>query len=402
MIDPHEQLNRLKRGVVEIISEEELLSKLKKGRPLRVKAGFDPTAPDLHLGHTVLLQKLKAFQDLGHHAIFIIGDYTAMIGDPSGRNETRPALSEAEIKRNVRTYEEQVFRILDKTKTQVVFNSAWLGKMSGADLLRLASRRTVARMLERDDFEKRFEANIPINLHEFLYPILQGQDSVALRADVEMGGTDQKFNLLAGRDMQKDEGQEPQVVILLPLLVGTDGVQKMSKSFGNAVGIAEPPKEIFGKIMSISDALMWNYYELLSDRPLREIERMKKQVLEGGLHPMAAKKQLALEITARFHQAKLAVAAAEEFDRVFSQKQVPSDVEEVWLRPSTEKISLANLLTDLGLSPSRSEARRLISQNAVTLNDQRFTDPAGMIAQEGSLLIQVGKRRFRKVHFSSQ
>ena len=261
---PEDQLKLLKRGTVEIISEAELLAKLKKGKPLRVKAGFDPTAPDLHLGHTVLLHKMRQFQDLGHQAIFIIGDYTAMIGDPSGRNETRPALSERDIKVNVKTYEEQVFRILDLKKTQVVYNSAWLGKMNATDLIRLAARRTVARMLERNDFEKRFRAGVPINLHEFLYPLLQGQDSVALRADVELGGTDQKFNLLVGRDLQKDEGQEPQVVMTLPLLVGTDGVQKMSKSFGNAIGITESAREMYGKVMSISDQQMWNYYELLS------------------------------------------------------------------------------------------------------------------------------------------
>lgn len=397
---PQEQLTLLKRGVVEIISEAELLAKLKKGKPLRVKAGFDPTAPDLHLGHTVLLQKLKQFQDLGHQAIFVIGDYTAMIGDPSGRNETRPALSDREIKLNVKTYEEQVFKILDKKRTQVVYNSAWLDRMNGREMIRLAARRTVARMLERDDFEKRFKGNIPISIHEFLYPLLQGQDSVALRADVELGGTDQKFNLLVGRDLQRDEGQEPQVVMTLPLLVGTDSVQKMSKSYGNAIGIADPPGEMFGHLMSISDELMWSYYELLSDLSLEEIKKLRTSVQSGDFHPKEAKQKLALEITTRFHNSRLAATAAAEFDRVFRQKEAPAKVEEVLLPASSDSISVSQLLQQVGLVTSRSEARRLIEQKAVTIDDQRLIDPAGTLPTKGSYLIQVGKRRFKKVRFS--
>ena len=398
---PEDQLKLLKRGTVEIISEAELLAKLKKGKPLRVKAGFDPTAPDLHLGHTVLLHKMRQFQDLGHQAIFIIGDYTAMIGDPSGRNETRPALSERDIKVNVKTYEEQVFRILDLKKTQVVYNSAWLGKMNATDLIRLAARRTVARMLERNDFEKRFRAGVPINLHEFLYPLLQGQDSVALRADVELGGTDQKFNLLVGRDLQKDEGQEPQVVMTLPLLVGTDGVQKMSKSFGNAIGITESAREMYGKVMSISDQQMWNYYELLSALPMEEIGRLKQATADGQFHPMEAKRRLAVEITGRFHDPKSAQSAEEEFTRVFSRRETPQDVGEVRLAAKSGRIPVAQLLAETGLAPSRSEARRLLEQKAVTINGSRLSDPAGQIEANGTHLIQVGKRRFKKVHFVS-
>ena len=400
VISASEQLTLLKRGTVEIISEEELLAKLKKGKLLRVKAGFDPTAPDLHLGHTVLLQKLKQFQELGHQAIFMIGDYTAMIGDPSGRNETRPTLTDRDIKLNVKTYEEQVFKILDRNKTQVVYNSAWLAKISGTEMIRLAARRTVARMLERDDFEKRFKANIPIGIHEFLYPLLQGQDSVALRADVELGGTHQKFNLLVGRELQRDESQEPQVVMTLPLLVGTDGVQKMSKSYGNAIGINDPANDMFGKIMSISDGLMWNYYELLSNLSIAEIANLKSSVAQGSFHPMAAKKKLALEITSRFHGAQPAANAAGEFEKIFSQKGVPSDVEEVRLKSDKPMVPVANLIADLGLAPSRSEARRLIEQNAVTIDEQRFANPAGSLETKGSHLIQVGKRRFKRVRFS--
>ncbi len=398
---PEQQLTLLKRGTVEIISETELLAKLKKGKPLRIKAGFDPTAPDLHLGHTVLLQKMKQFQEMGHQVVFVIGDFTAMIGDPSGRNESRPALSERDIKLNVRTYEEQVFKVLDRKSTQVVSNSGWLGKLAGTDLIRLAAKRTVARMLERDDFEKRFRAGVPINLHEFLYPLLQGQDSVALRADVELGGTDQKFNLLVGRDLQKDEGQEPQVVMTLPLLVGTDGVQKMSKSFGNAIGITESAREMYGKVMSISDQQMWNYYELLSALPMEEIGRLKQATLRGEFHPMEAKRRLAAEITERFHDTKSARGAAEEFTRVFSRRETPQDVGEVHLTAKSGRIPVAQLLTETGLAPSRSEARRLLEQQAVTIDGSRFSDPAAQLEANGTHLIQVGKRRFKKVHFVS-
>jgi len=395
-----EQLSRLKRGAIEVISEEELLRKLRRGRPLRVKAGFDPTAPDLHLGHAVLLRKLKHFQEEGHQAIFVVGDFTARIGDPSGQSEARPALSDREIRVNVKTYEDQVFRILDRTKTQVVYNSAWLGKLTGAALIHLASKRTVARTLEREDFSRRYKENHPIGLHEFLYPLLQGQDSVELRADVELGGIDQKFNLLVGRDLQREEGQEPQVVMMMPLLVGTDGVRKMSKSFGNAIVITDSAREMFGKVMSVSDVLMWNYYELLSGLSIREIQELKKGVEAGKVHPRGIKERLAREVVDCFHGGREARTASEEFAKIFQKKGLPSKIEEVRMDSSGEKVLVANLLAEIGLVPSRSEGRRLISQKAVTIDDTRLTDPAGSIARKGSYVIQVGKRRFKKVTFS--
>ncbi|MBI4374272.1 MAG: tyrosine--tRNA ligase [Deltaproteobacteria bacterium] len=394
-----EQIEVLKRGIVEIISEEELIAKLNKGKPLRVKAGFDPTSPDLHLGHTVLLQKMKQFQELGHEVIFIIGDYTARIGDPSGRNETRPALTSEQIGKNVVTYKEQVYKILDRNKTQVVYNSSWLDKMSGADLIRLASKKTVSRMLERDDFEKRYKGGVPISIHEFLYPLLQGQDSVVLNSDVELGGTDQKFNLLVGRELQKEAGFESQVVITLPLLIGTDGVQKMGKSYGNAIGITESPKEMYGKLMSISDPLMWNYYELLSNLSIDQIKKLKEEVSSGTLHPMEAKKRLAHEITARLHSLSEADHAAAEFTQVFQTKKSPEDVDEVRVKTLSGEVVVASLLADLNLASSRSEARRLIQQHAVIIDEKPFSDWKGSIPAKGSYLIQVGKRRFKKVSF---
>ncbi|MBI2083916.1 MAG: tyrosine--tRNA ligase [Deltaproteobacteria bacterium] len=391
---PQEELSILKRGIVEIISEEELLAKLKKGKPLRVKAGFDPTSPDLHLGHTVLLQKMKQFQDLGHEVIFIIGDYTAMIGDPSGRNETRPPLSTEQIRHNVKTYEDQVFKILDQAKTKAVYNSEWLGKMVATDLIRLAAKKTVSRMLERDDFEKRYKSDLPISLHEFLYPLLQGQDSVEVKADVELGGTDQKFNLLVGRDLQRDAKQEPQVVMTLPLLVGTDGVQKMSKSYGNAIGIAESPEEMFGKIMSVSDNLMWNYYELLSQKPLSEIQKLREEVRAGTFHPKEAKKNLAVEIVARFHNSSVAENAAQEFEKIFSKKELPSNISQTKIETGD---SLVNILSQCGGFKSKSHIRQLIGQGAVRVNNQKVTDIHYRLELPGEYLVQAGARWFNKI-----
>lgn len=393
-------LDLIKRGSTELIEESELIEKLKKGKTLRVKAGFDPTAPDLHLGHTVLIQKLKQFQDLSHQVIFLIGDFTARIGDPSGRSKTRPPLSEGQIQDNVKTYKEQVFKILDPQKTEVRYNSEWLDPLGATGLIKLSSRYTVARILERDDFSKRFKSNQPISIHEFLYPLLQGWDSVALEADVELGGTDQKFNLLVGRQFQREEGQEAQVVLTMPLLEGTDGVQKMSKSYDNYIGIKESPQDIYGKVMSITDDLMWRYYELLSDKELLEIEKIKKEVQEGGLHPKKAKSNLAQEIVARFHSADEAENAVQEFEKIFSQKSLPTDIEEVTLSQSNEDKGLLVLMTELGLSKSNGEARRLVSQGGVRLNEEKITDPQMKIKADGEYLFQVGKRRFKKVIFS--
>jgi len=386
---------------MEIIHEEELKKKLSKGKPLKIKAGFDPTAPDLHLGHTVLLRKLKTFQDLGHEVNFLIGDYTAAIGDPSGRNETRPALTADDIQKNVKTYKEQVFKILDREKTKIVFNSEWLDKFNGRDLIRLASRYTVARMLERDDFEKRYEAGHSLSIHEFLYPLLQGWDSVAMKADVELGGTDQKFNLLMGRHLQKQEGQEEQVVITLPLLEGLDGVEKMSKSKGNYVGVMEDADSMYGKLMSIPDDLMWKYYELLTDKPLSEIVQLKKGVAEGSFHPKKAKVNLAKDIVAQYHSKEAAEKAEEQFEKVFRNKEIPDQVEEVTLSSDSKRKPLATLLSELGLAASNSEAKRLLSQDAVTLNGERVRDPKIEVELQGEYLIKVGKRKFKKVKFLS-
>ncbi len=394
-----EQLEIIQRGSVEIIQLDELKKKLEEGRPLRIKAGFDPTAADLHLGHTVLLQKLKQFQNLGHEIQFLIGDYTAMIGDPSGRNETRPALSADAIAENVKTYQAQVFKILDPQKTRVVFNSEWLGKFTGQDMIRLASRYTVARMLERNDFEKRYKAGLPLAIHEFLYPLLQGWDSVVLKSDGELGGTDQKFNLLMGRTLQREEKQKEQVVLTMPLLEGTDGIQKMSKSYGNYIGIAESPHDMFGKVMSISDDLMWRYYELLSDQSLEEISQKKKNVAEGAYHPKQAKVDLAKEIIARFHSPSAAQAAEQEFEQVFKRKELPDEIEEVFLSSSDGKKSLVQLLTETGLTSSNSDARRMILQDAVSLNGEKIGDPKLELDQSGEYLLKVGKRKFKRVKF---
>ncbi len=394
--DVQQQMDLIRRGAVEIISEEELARKLARsldtGVPLRVKAGFDPTAPDLHLGHTVLVQKLRHFQDLGHQVVFLIGDFTAMIGDPSGRSETRPALTAEQVAANSATYREQVFKILDPARTEVAFNSAWLGKMGAADIVRLAARSSVARMLERDDFAKRYAEQRPISLHEFLYPLFQGYDSVALRADVELGGSDQKFNLLVGRDLQRDSGQEPQIVLTMPLLEGLDGVQKMSKSYGNYVGISEPPADIFGKLMSVSDQLMLRYYELLSSLGNRELEALRQGLASGAAHPMEAKKALAGEMTARFHGEAAARAAEEGFVKVFSQREIPADMP-VFPLPSPPPPFWA-LLRDARLAPSGSEARRLITSGAVRLDDVKVADP-NTPASPG--ILRVGRRHWLKV-----
>lgn len=399
MHDLMKTMEILRRGTVEIISEEDLKKKLAKGRPLRVKAGFDPTSADLHLGHTVLIQKMKQFQDLGHQVIFLIGDYTAMIGDPSGRNETRPTLTQEEISQNVRTYEDQVFKILDRKKTEVVRNSEWLGKMSGTDLIRLSARRTVARMLERDDFEKRYKANIPISIHEFLYPLLQGQDSVALRSDVELGGTDQKFNLLMGRELQRDEGQESQVVMTLPLLVGTDGIQKMSKSYGNSIGIDLSPFDMLGKLMSLSDDLMWSYYDLLSDKSSEEIREIKAGVLEERLHPRTVKMNLAKEIVCRFHGDESSRRAADEFDRVFQRRELPENMPQKTLPEEEGALSLVAVLAETGLAPSRSEARRLLEQGSVTVDGQRISSRDATIIPKGKHVLKVGKKKYLELVF---
>ncbi|MBM4275043.1 MAG: tyrosine--tRNA ligase [Deltaproteobacteria bacterium] len=390
----------IKQGCQEIIREEELEARLKKaaatGVPLRVKAGFDPTAPDLHLGHTVLIQKLKHFQDLGHQVIFLIGDFTGLIGDPSGKSETRPPLTEEEVKANAATYERQIFKILDPEKTVIDFNSRWMKPMAAQDLIRLAARHTVARMLERDDFSKRYASHTPIAIHEFLYPLIQGYDSVALQADVELGGTDQKFNLLVGREIQREYGQEPQVVITMPLLEGLDGVQKMSKSLGNYVGIDEPPQEMFGKIMSISDTLMLRYYELLTDITPQELARLKDDLAQGKKHPRQVKEDLAVTLVARYHGENAARQAAEEFARVFRERVLPEEIEEVTLKVP-EALWLPRLLAEAGLAAGTSEAKRLINQGGVHLDGEKVSDVNLELPTGKTYLLKVGKRRFKRV-----
>jgi tyrosyl-tRNA synthetase len=399
-----EQMEIIRRGAVEILVEAELEEKLRQsistGVPLKIKAGFDPTAPDLHLGHTVLIQKLKQFQDLGHEVCFLIGDFTGMIGDPTGKNETRKPLTMEEVLRNAETYKEQVFKILDPDKTRVVFNSAWMGQMTAADLIGLASRYTVARMLERDDFHKRFTGQQPIAIHEFLYPLIQGYDSVALQADVELGGTDQKFNLLVGRELQKQEGQKPQCVLTMPLLEGLDGVNKMSKSLGNYIGITEPPKEIYGKVMSISDELMLRYYELLSDVGLETLAQIRDGVAgaPGGAHPMESKKSLARELVARFFDEGQALRAEEEFVHQFKQKEIPDDIPRVDIK-GDQPIWICRLLTEAGLTASNGEARRLVQQGAVRISGEKVSDADLEIAARGEVVLQAGKRRFARVVF---
>jgi tyrosyl-tRNA synthetase len=390
------QIAELTRGTDEVLPEDGLAAKLKKGRPLVVKAGFDPTAPDLHIGHTVLINKMRQFQELGHEVVFLIGDFTGMIGDPSGKNATRPPLSPEEIRDNAKTYEAQIYKILDEEKTRIEFNSTWMGDMDAAGLVKLASHHTVARMLERDDFRKRYEGGQPISIHEFLYPIVQGYDSVALKADVELGGTDQKFNLLVGRQLQQDYGQEPQVVMTTPLLEGLDGVQKMSKSLGNYVGITEPPGEMFGKLMSISDDLMWRYFEVLSFRSLEDIASLKKGV-EDGMNPRDVKFELAMEIVARFHDDGAAEAAKQEFISRFREGAMPEDMPELTLAADDGKLGIAHLLKGAGLVSSTSEAFRMIKQGAVRIDGERVEDRSLTIDAGSTNVYQVGRRRFARV-----
>jgi len=399
-----EQMEIIKRGAVEILVEKELVEKLEKsaktGVPLKIKAGFDPTAPDLHLGHTVLLHKLRQFQKLGHDVYFLIGDFTGMIGDPTGKSETRKVLTREDVLKNAETYKEQVFKILDPKLTKVVFNSEWLGKLSASDMIGLASKYTVARMLEREDFSNRFANQLPISIHEFMYPLVQGYDSVALQADVELGGTDQKFNLLVGRELQREWGQPPQTVITMPLLEGLDGVNKMSKSLGNYIGINEPADEIYGKIMSISDELMLRYYELLSDLTMAELEQLTLDLENGELHPMAAKKQLAREMVGRYHGADVAAQADENFIKRFKNNEAPEDMPEVVLAPEGEKVMLCKVLAESGLTKSNSEGRRSILGGGVKVNGEKIADENLEIGCVGEYIIQVGKRRFAKVRFA--
>lgn len=390
----------IRRGAVEIIDEKELLMKLeravKEERPLRIKAGFDPTAPDLHLGHTVLIHKMKHFQDLGHQVLFLIGDFTGLIGDPTGKSETRPPLTEEQVLANARTYKEQIFRILDPSRTEIVFNSQWMKDMRSIDMIRLCAKYTVARILERDDFKRRFHSQRPIAIHEFIYPLIQGYDSVALRADVELGGTDQMFNLLIGRDLQREYGQEPQVVITMPLLEGLDGVQKMSKSLGNYVGISDSPDSMFGKIMSISDDLMFRYYELLSDLSVDGIAELREGVSSGRLHPRDVKSDLAFELVARYHGTESAQQAREHFNAWFGRHETPEDIPEARIPAGQEEIYLPRLLKDAGLVKSSSEAYRLISQGAISADGVKVTSES--LALSASLVVlKIGKLRYLRI-----
>jgi tyrosyl-tRNA synthetase len=390
----------LLRGADEVLIKQELIEKLKEGRPLRIKAGFDPTAPDLHLGHTVLINKLKQFQDLGHEVMFLIGDFTGMIGDPTGKNVTRKPLTREEVIHNAKTYEEQIFKILDSNKTRVMFNSSWMNAMSSADLIQLAAKHTVARMLERDDFSKRFKGGQSIAIHEFLYPLIQGYDSVEMKADVELGGTDQKFNLLVGRQLQEAFGQKPQVVITMPILEGLDGVQKMSKSLNNYIGIADVADEMFGKIMSISDELMWRYFELLSFRPMAEINSWKHECIEGA-NPRNYKVKLAQEIIERFHDGKAAVKALENFEARFQRGAMPDEIDEIELKIQGSSFCIANLLKESGLTSGTSEAIRLINQGAVKIDGEKVSDAKLEISVNTQNIYQVGKRKFAKVKLSN-
>ncbi|MGD7034221.1 tyrosine--tRNA ligase [Methylotuvimicrobium buryatense] len=395
-----DQLKYLSRGTEEILVESELMKKLEEGRPLRIKAGFDPTAPDLHLGHTVLINKLRQFQDYGHEVLFLIGDFTGMIGDPTGKNVTRKPLTRDEVIENAKTYEEQVFKILDPSKTLVLFNSSWMNAMTPAELIQLAAKHTVARMLERDDFSKRYKGGQPIAIHEFLYPLIQGYDSVAMKADVELGGTDQKFNLLVGRQLQEIYGQKPQVVMTMPILEGLDGVQKMSKSLNNYIGVADAPDDMFGKIMSISDELMWRYFELLSFRSVDEINRWRAQCQEGA-NPRDCKVSLAQEIIERFHGLSAAQKALENFEARFQKGQMPEEMEELTLASMDEGYPIANLLKDAGLTGSTSESLRMIKQGAVKIDGEKVSDNKLYVAKGSEHVYQVGKRKFARVKIVS-
>ncbi|MBK7354515.1 tyrosine--tRNA ligase [Propionivibrio sp.] len=396
MLSVEDSLALIKRGVDELLIESELIERLKNGRPLRIKAGFDPTAPDLHLGHTVLINKLKHFQDLGHHVMFLIGDFTGMIGDPTGKNATRPPLSREQILVNAQTYQEQVFKILDPHKTEICFNSTWFEPLGAAGMIRLAALHTVARMLERDDFSKRYRGGQPIAIHEFLYPLCQGYDSVAMKADVELGGTDQKFNLLVGREMQKHYGQASQCILTMPLLEGLDGVNKMSKSLGNYVGINEPPREIFGKLMSVSDDLMWRYFDLLSFRAVGEVAAFRREIGEGR-NPRDVKVLLAQEIVARFHGAAAAVDALSDFETRFRQGAIPEDVDDVVLTGDGQPMAIAQILKKAGLTASTSEALRMIDQGGVRIDGVKIEDRNLLLQGSGPFVLQVGKRKYARV-----
>ena len=391
-----DELAQIKRGAHEILVEAELVERLKAGKPLRIKAGFDPTAPDLHLGHTVLINKLRQFQALGHEILFLIGDFTGMIGDPTGKNITRKPLTRDDVMANAATYEHQIYKILDPEKTTVMFNSQWMGAMNAADLIQVAARHTVARMLERDDFSKRYAGNQPIAIHEFLYPLIQGYDSVAMKADVELGGTDQKFNLLVGRELQKHYGQKPQVILTMPILEGLDGVQKMSKSLDNYIGINEPAEEMFGKLMSVSDELMWRYFELLSFRPLQEIEQLQQDV-QQGMNPRDVKFQLGQEIVERFHDKAAAENALAVFIARFQKGAMPDQMPELTIDSDGGEIKIANLLKNASLTGSTSDAFRMIKQGAVRIDGERITDKGLSIAAGNTYVFQVGKRRFARV-----
>ena len=396
MISEKDAMRFIKRGTDQILLEAELQDKLKRGKPLNIKAGFDPTAPDLHLGHTVLINKMRQFQELGHHIMFLIGDFTGMIGDPSGKSATRPPLTPEQIRQNAQTYQQQVFKILDPDTTEICFNSTWHGPRTSADMIRLASRHTVARMLERDDFSKRYKSNQAISIHEFLYPLVQGWDSVEMQADVELGGTDQKFNLLVGRELMKAEGMEPQVILTMPILEGLDGVQKMSKSLDNYIGIEEAPNEMFGKIMSISDELMWRYFELLSFRPMQEINQYQHDVREG-VNPRDIKFLLAQEIITRFHDAGAAESAKQDFIARFARGAMPDDMPETTVALEQGTIGIAALLKQAGLTSSTSESFRMIQQGAVRLDGERVSDK-GLELERGSIVVaQVGKRKFARI-----
>ena len=395
MADLQSQLEIIKRGAVDVLPEEELVAKLKKGRPLRVKAGFDPTAPDLHLGHTVLIQKMKQFQDLGHEVIFLIGDFTGMIGDPTGKSETRKQLTREEVAKNAETYKEQIFKILDPTKTIIEFNHRWMEKMDAVAMIELTAKYTVARMLEREDFKQRYQKQQAISIHEFLYPLIQGYDSVVLEADVELGGTDQRFNLLMGRELQREYGQEAQVVLTMPLLEGLDGVHKMSKSLGNYIGITDAPEDMFGKAMSISDDLMWRYYELLSDKALSEIQLLKSQVVNGSLHPMEAKKSLGAELVTRFNGANAAETARNYFETRFQKKSTPTDIRQRFSAP--QPIWICRLIVDLKFAKSTSDARRLIAQGAVRVDGQVIDNIDFQFHDSLHQVLEVGKNRIAQV-----
>ena len=400
MLKPQEQFKIIKRGAVEILLEEELLQKLKHSydtkTPLKIKAGFDPTAPDIHLGHTVLLEKMRQFQDLGHEVIFLIGDFTGMIGDPTGRSEIRKPLTKDDVLKNAETYKVQIFKILDKDKTRIVFNSEWLEKVTPVEFIKLQARLTVARMLEREDFKQRFANHNPIGIHEFIYPLLQGYDSVVLKTDIEIGGTDQRFNLLMGRELQQEYGQEPQALVIMPLLEGLDGVKKMSKSLGNYIGITEQPKDMFGKIMSISDELMLKYYELLSHISIDELNAIKTGIKDGSVHPRNAKEALALEVVERYMGKEASLKTKEEFEHIFKDKGLPDDIPVFKLKWEDKGMWLPKIMKDSGLAKSTSEAIRLIKQGGVSVNGEKWDDPDKKLSA-GEYLLKAGKRKFLKI-----